>query len=286
MELKAHMKDWPSLRPVILHVYESEVPMAGRNVRSRTTGNYFVWLILRGEVQVENDGRMILGKQDDWVIPHPGPHSQVFSPGAQILSIQFQAHWPDGYPLFTDGLSLAFPSKEAPELEIAARDLLKAARPVLPNDPFQIRETALSLKEYFTLQNKGMTFLLHLFEELENRGLRPSRIGQIDERLVTVLRKLDQWPLDLPLDIQHIANPLGLTANHLSRLFQSHFKISPTVYYNHRRQNHARQLLAQTSVPIKHISIDLGFHSIADFSAWFKRCHGCPPSAYRLKNTQ
>ncbi len=281
MKLKARMEDWPSLRPVILHIYESEVPKVGRDMRSTSVGNYFVWLMLEGEVRVEHRDRVVHGRAGEWVVAHPGPRHQLFTPDARIISIQFQAKWPDGRLLFDEGVPLAFPASEAPGLEQRARELLRYAREVLPNDPFATRGTPVSLLEYFTFQHHGSAFLLALFAEMEARGLIPSRIGQIDERILQTLRRLDGWPLDLALDSGHIARPTGLTADHLQRLFQQSMGISPAKYFAGRRQDYARRQLGHSAIPVKVIASELGFRSIADFSAWFRRAQGCSPTAYR-----
>jgi len=281
MELKTRMEDWPSIRPVVLHVYQSAVPEAGRNVRQRTMGNYYAWLLRHGEVEIEDRGRTVHGGAGDWVIAYPGPRHQAFSRDAEILSVQFQAKWPDGCLLFDEGLSIGFPARETPLLEQSAMALLERARRFLPNEPFAIRRAPVSLQQYFAFQHYGSAFLLELFTVLEGKGLSPTRVGRMDERLLVVLRRLDQWPLDLPLDFGHIARHSGLTEDHLSRLFQQHFGMTPVRYFAGRRFDFARRLLGHSATPVKAIAGDLGFRSIADFSAWFKRSHGQSPSRYR-----
>ncbi|HWL54355.1 MAG TPA: AraC family transcriptional regulator [Chthoniobacteraceae bacterium] len=283
MELKARMMDWPSLRPVVLHVYEDVVPPVGRDARSSSVGNYYAWLLLKGEVRVENHGRVTVAGAGSWVVAHPGPRYQKFSGDAVILSTQFQARWPDGQPLFDEGLSIAFPAAEARELEAAARRMLDTVRERFPVNPLEIRSALLTLEEYLTFQHHGSAFLLLLFRELEKRGLIPSRVGQTDERLLAVLRRLDGWPLDLPPDWKHIARACGLTADHLSRMFQEAFGLSPAKYLANRRCDYARRLLGHSAIAMKVIAADLGFHAAADFSTWFRRAHGVSPSEYRQR---
>ncbi len=281
MNLKARLEDWLSLRPVIIHVFEGPVPEVGRDVRNRTSGNHYAWLLSHGSVSVVGPEHTVTAAAGDWLIAHPGERWQKFSDDARILSVQFQAKWPDGRSLFEQGLSVAFRSSDFPQVEQEAQRLLALAREFLPSNPQLIRRTPVSMHEYFSLQHQGLGFLVALFDTLVSLGLAPPRMGQTDERLLIALRKLDEWPLDLPFDLARLARFAGVTSDHLSRVFLKEFRISVHKYFTHRRQDHARRLLAHSALPIKAIAIDLGFNSTADFSSWFKRAHQLSPRQYR-----
>jgi len=281
VKLRARLEDWLSLRPALVHVYEGPVAVAGRNSYSQAGGNHFAWLLLRGSVVVTNGGKTVRAEKGQWVIAYPGARRQDFTPGARIISIQFQAKWPDGCNLFEQGLSAVLQASAHPKLEKEARRLLDSVRGVLPKLQPRILGTPLTAEQYLSLQYHGLGFLTALTQSLSKEGLIPSRVGQTDERLLGALRQLDRWPLDHPFRESVLAKAHSLSPDHLARRFSEAFGASPTSYFENRRRDYARRLLGHSAVPIKEIAGNLGFRALADFSSWFKRAHGSSPRAFR-----
>ena len=280
MEVKARLEDWLSLRPAIVHVYEGAVAPTGRDARIPAGGNHFAWLLEKGSVTVIQNGRTVVADEGQWLIAYPGERQQKFSRGARIISLQFQARWPDGCNLFEQGLSLVLSANNHPGLEHEARLLLEAFRGVLPSDPIKIRQTPLSVEQYLMMQHRGLGFLTVLAGILIKEGLIPSRVGQTDERLLDSLRQLDSWPVNQPLE-KHLATSVGVSKGHLARRFQDAFGMTPGQYLENRRRDYARRLLGHSAVPVKEIAGNLGFRALADFSSWFKRAHRVSPRTYR-----
>ncbi len=281
MDFTCRLEDWLSLRPVVVHVISGEVPQIGRDATIRQPGNHYVWLLRRGSVEVENDGKLIVAHAGDWVVAHPGPRRQKFSEDAQILSIQFQACWPDGLHLFENGLSLKFPAARYPKLEHYGRALFEQTREFLPNDSHASRKAMLHLHHYLLFEELGLAFLRCLFSAMMEEGLIPARVGPIDDRLMVALRQLDAWPLDLAFDPARLTRLTGVSARHLAHLFEVTFETTPARYLHHRRLTYARRMLGHSSVAIKVIACELGFSSQADFSSWFKRHSELSPRVYR-----
>ncbi len=281
VKLRARLVDWLSLRPALIHVYEGPVAAAGRNLQTPPGGNHFAWLLVRGSVVITQKHKITRAEEGQWLIVNPGVRKQVFAPGTEIVSVHFQAKWPDGCDLFDRGLSVVLPAAEHPRLEREARRLLRKFRGVLPRDPAQIRQTPLTVEQYLTLQHLGLGFIAALAEALEGLGVPPARIGQTDERLIAVLHQLDQWPLEQAFRETALAQANGLSTDHLVRQFRAAFGLSPTNYVGNRRRDYARRQLGHSAVPIKEIASRLGFRALADFSSWFKRAHGQSPRAFR-----
>jgi AraC-like DNA-binding protein len=78
-----------------------------------------------------------------------------------------------------------------------------------------------------------------------------------------------------------MAERLSLTPQHLGRLFRRGTGRSPKEYVLSARLETARAYLRGSSLPIKRIAADLGFHDEFHFSRLFRRKTGMSPSEYR-----
>ena len=81
------------------------------------------------------------------------------------------------------------------------------------------------------------------------------------------------------LSVQTLADKLGVSDRHLRRIFETTFGIAPLQYLQTRRLLNAKQLLADTSLPITQIALASGFASVRRFNAAFV-------AHYRLNPTQ
>jgi transcriptional regulator GlxA family with amidase domain len=87
--------------------------------------------------------------------------------------------------------------------------------------------------------------------------------------------------LEEPIDLDELANYVGLSRRQLERLFQKYLKSSPSKYYLKLRLVRARQLLKQTPISIVELSVVCGFVSTPHFSKCYRECFGIPPSEER-----
>jgi Transcriptional regulator containing an amidase domain and an AraC-type DNA-binding HTH domain len=88
--------------------------------------------------------------------------------------------------------------------------------------------------------------------------------------------------LEEPIDLDELANYVGLSRRQLERLFQKYLHSSPSRYYLKLRLIRARQLLKQTPISIVELSVVCGFVSTPHFSKCYRECFGIPPSDERL----
>jgi AraC family transcriptional regulator, regulatory protein of adaptative response / DNA-3-methyladenine glycosylase II len=94
-------------------------------------------------------------------------------------------------------------------------------------------------------------------------------------------RLLDEpqaWTGDV-LSVQALANKLGVSDRHLRRIFEAQFGVAPLQYLQTRRLLNAKQMLADTNLPITQIALASGFASVRRFNAAFV-------AHYRLNPTQ
>ncbi|UTW08132.1 GlxA family transcriptional regulator [Pseudomonas benzenivorans] len=87
--------------------------------------------------------------------------------------------------------------------------------------------------------------------------------------------------LEKPIELEKLANFVGLSRRQLERLFCQYMHCSPSRYYLKLRLLQARQLLKQTALPISNIAVSCGFISAQHFSKCYREHFGSAPSGER-----
>ncbi|MGJ7490561.1 DNA-3-methyladenine glycosylase 2 family protein [Variovorax sp. ZT4R33] len=90
----------------------------------------------------------------------------------------------------------------------------------------------------------------------------------------------DAWSEDGP-GAARIAARLGVSDRHLRRIFEAQFGVSPLQYLQTRRLLAAKQLIADTTLPMAQVALASGFASVRRFNAAFVAHYGLNPSALR-----
>lgn len=96
------------------------------------------------------------------------------------------------------------------------------------------------------------------------------------------LKLIDAGALDRE-SVLCLADRLGVSERHLTRLFQQHLEASPQHVARSRRVQRAKRLLDETDLPIPEISDRAGFSSPRRMSAAFAHIYKRPPSAFRRR---
>ncbi|MCJ0762280.1 DNA-3-methyladenine glycosylase 2 family protein [Variovorax terrae] len=81
--------------------------------------------------------------------------------------------------------------------------------------------------------------------------------------------------------VEQLAHKLGVSDRHLRRIFEAQFGVSPLQYLQTRRLLTAKQLLADTSLPVTQIALASGFASVRRFNAAFVQHYGLNPTQLR-----
>ncbi len=89
-----------------------------------------------------------------------------------------------------------------------------------------------------------------------------------------------------PISGQEIAERLNLSEPYLRTLFRSIYGITLHQYLCETRLRAARQMLSNTTVPIKRVAVDCGFGSLQYFTSAFHKEVGVSPRDYRKKMAQ
>jgi AraC-like DNA-binding protein len=277
-------RNWLNLKLHLLWCHNRHVAkgtqITGPTLRFTEFTNSAAWLVREGWATVEHDGQCHRAHPGQWLIVRPGPRVQTFSHDARMLSIAFEARWPDGSHLYQDGLSLVIEASKAPALEQKVRPILNAVMEIAPGT-WDVRDHRADLRCYLRLEHLLCEWLSVLSEILDGHGIRHSGHFGIDERVRIAVDLLHARDLAEPLALEALAAAVHISPNHLIRLFRKELQTTPHQFWDRLRVEHVQSRLRQPDIRIKEVAIDLGFKHLSHFSKWFKRHAGKPPQAVR-----
>lgn len=125
----------------------------------------------------------------------------------------------------------------------------------------------------------------HINEEQLFPNVRPSRQKEYVKKFNDLLDYIDvHYAEDLTLE--KMADHIGFSKFHFSRLFKQYTNLTFNDYLNYRRLKAAEDLLANPGLPIIEVSLRAGYASISTFNRLFKQVKHCTPSEYRSRNTE
>ena len=89
------------------------------------------------------------------------------------------------------------------------------------------------------------------------------------------------WPHGETPGAAAVAERMGVSDRHLRRIFEAQFGVSPLQYLQTRRLLAAKQLLADTRLPMPEVALASGFASLRRFHDAFQRHYGMSPGTLR-----
>jgi AraC family transcriptional regulator of adaptative response / DNA-3-methyladenine glycosylase II len=95
-----------------------------------------------------------------------------------------------------------------------------------------------------------------------------------------LLDEPEAWADGGPSALQ-LARRLGVSDRHVRRIFEAQFGVSPVQYLQTRRLLTAKQLLADTDLPITQVALISGYASVRRFNAAFVQHYGLNPTRLR-----
>jgi AraC-like DNA-binding protein len=111
-----------------------------------------------------------------------------------------------------------------------------------------------------------------------------SRPGSRAQALLEEIRVYLQSHYQYDISRDSVAAQFGVTPNHLSRLFQSHGRMTFTHYLTQVRIDRAKHLLRNYNLKLDDIAARCGYNDTPYFWHVFKRMTKTTPMSYRLKN--
>ena len=95
-----------------------------------------------------------------------------------------------------------------------------------------------------------------------------------------LLDEPEAWTEAAP-SVELLAAKLGVSDRHVRRIFETQFGVSPMQYLQTRRLLTAKQLLADTALPVTQVALISGFASVRRFNAAFVGHYGLNPTQMR-----
>ena len=104
----------------------------------------------------------------------------------------------------------------------------------------------------------------------------------IDDRIVRALDAMEQR-LSEALTVRELAAIAGLSPSRFAHLFRRMVGVPPLRHLHAMRMRRARQLLEESSLPIREVMRQVGWKDPSHFSKDFKRRFGVGPRRYRSR---
>lgn len=251
-------------RPQIHFLFGRFVPQCAHDV-DKVFADYSVLQYTHGGGVSLNVGERSFTLEGRWFFSsYPGPRI-AFKPSAPHKT------WVHRYLAFKgpqvaawerEGLFPVPPMPAPPREDYSARfdALLDLSR---RDDPWGKRRAVVELER----------LLCELAEHRASPAADPQWLATAKSRLETLGRAEP--------DYDALATELGLTPRTFRREFAKRTGLPPHRYLLAARVSHAREMLAQTDLPIKQIARELGYSDVFYFTRQFRSLAGVPPAVFR-----
>lgn len=274
------LRDWAGLSCRPVYVYDRAYPVGGVVWEGEGTSPSAAWLVREGSVTVTTGRHKAVARAGEWIVPSIGRHRCEFSQDAAILSMRFNALWPDGRPLISPERGVVLHGAGARGLARLAKRLERFA-----TENFTLADTGMEWKradavQYLALNRHFFAWLEEFVRLMAEAECPPSTPAKADERALHAAHVLNTLPLTETWDLEWLAKQAGLSVAQLNRLFVAAFGTTPKAYHLERRKRAAAHLLGEERRPIKEVALSLGFSSACYFTAWFRTQFGKAPGRW------
>lgn len=160
-------------------------------------------------------------------------------------------------------------------------------------DAFELQVNALSDMFWCDAPDKEIKTSMLMYKLLIQMG--ECRNNQVSQNGLTQTEKYEKLSpvVELiktryreDLSLSEMADLIGVSSNHLCRLFHQVYQTTPLKYLTHVRLNMAKYYLCSPkNLRVKEISEAVGFRDASYFSAVFKKAEGMTPDAFRKINS-
>lgn len=111
---------------------------------------------------------------------------------------------------------------------------------------------------------------------------RPDKeVFEPDLELVKKAKDIFNANYDKSINLSHVSKQLGVSTNHLGRLFRQNYGVTPMHYIINLRLDKSGELLKQEDLNILEIAYASGFKSLSNFYKCFKEQTGHTPNEHR-----
>jgi AraC-like DNA-binding protein len=115
------------------------------------------------------------------------------------------------------------------------------------------------------------------------RPLKQARCQGLSPERVARALKLIEENLSKPIHVDEIAAEVNMSPFHFARMFKQSTGYSPHFYITLKRMDLAKEMLANSSLPLAEVAERLGYSTQAHFTGVFSAYSGTTPRAYRTR---
>ncbi len=115
---------------------------------------------------------------------------------------------------------------------------------------------------------------------LANRWSIQDASATLAHQAARLLDEPDAWGHHTP-SVDGLATKMGVSDRHVRRIFEAQFGVSPLQYLQTRRLLSAKQLIADTNLPMSQVALSSGFASVRRFNAAFVTHYKLNPTQLR-----
>ncbi len=264
--------------------YQGEVD--ARDLESRSDQNYHsAWLILSGWAEVNCRGREHRAEQGEALLVPPGRRRQRFAGQHRVVSVRFEAAWPDGSSLLGHKEPRILRGPEVALLLQRALDLVVVLAQTHSAEVWQHWVAALSGEQYLDIAIRQFAWMRTLMDVFARQAWPIHVTETLDERVQAALDHLQAQPVGVRVTLPALGRAAGLSPSQLERLFVRDLGCTPRQYQDRLVLAKARDVLAHTDWSIRRIALDLHFQDPPKFVRWFKRQTNLTPLAYRNRSS-
>jgi len=105
------------------------------------------------------------------------------------------------------------------------------------------------------------------------------------DEMDAVIKYIKQY-LEEPLSLEHLARYVAYSPFHFARIFKERTGLSPMYYVSSLRLQRAKQLLLNTNLSVRDVSMEIGQQSLGTFTTRFKDRVGMSPAHFRDSQKQ
>ena len=127
--------------------------------------------------------------------------------------------------------------------------------------------------------------VLAVRKTISREGLfSPLLTGVMDPQIAPLINAIILRPGDR-YSVESMSRKVGMSTSGLNQKFEQALGQSPSDYVRHMRLRASKNMLVDTTLPVKTIAGAVGFASRSHFSRAFLKVYGMDPSSYRLAST-
>jgi AraC-like DNA-binding protein len=251
----------------LVHIYFRQAD-TNYSIPSHIHKRYQWYCVISGDVDQVIDGKPVRLRAEESVLIPPGVTRSprcVGSPPGYIVA-GFENHRLDLEPLHSR--RVACPAELVPDLRALALELQRPGTPHGDDLP--------------TLLMSRLLIGFRRAIEPPSTSVSADALNAASNRdIVARVEAFMQSHLQTPLSRQDFADAVNLSASHVARLFRQTTGKTLVDRLTEFRMYQARILLRQSTLPITHVALEVGYASFSHFARVFRANTGVTPSEFR-----